>query len=265
MKTKTLLIIVLAILTITAQGQFKNKTKEIKLTNISATATGSATQTPAQVKQMAIDKAKIEALKQAGIEENINSYSDYFRSENENKMSELFVSDILSDIRGSVKDVAEVSSQMSFTNEGNIKVDVTINCTVVKYDVTRDLTFDIKVDGINMMYKEGDLFTFKITPYGDGYLRVFMFATEAFVLFPNSYEKSFQMKANETYEFPQKVTLTLDAGGKKRETNRLVMVYLKQDIPYTGETDYKQITDWIMTIPPDERVIKSFGMDVVKQ
>jgi hypothetical protein len=264
MKIKGLIIVVLVIAATTVNGQFKNKTKEIKVTNITTTATGSATQTPAQVKQMAIDKAKIEALKQAGIEENINSYSDYFRSENENKMSELFVSDILSDIRGSVKDVTEVSSQMSFTSEGHIKVEVTINCTVVKYDVSRDLTYDIKVDGISMMYKEGDLFTFKITPYGDGFLRVFMFATEAFVLFPNSYEKSFQMISGQAYDFPQKVTLTLDAGGKKRETNRVVMVYLKQDIPYTGETDYKQITDWIMTIPPDERVIKSFGFEVVK-
>lgn len=265
MRTRLLIVLVLfSTLSIPVLAQ-RNKTEEHKIKNITTWAVGSGTQTPEQVKQMAIDKAKIEALKAAGIEENINSYSDYFRSESDGKMSDLFTSDILSNIKGNVKNVEIVTHNNEFTPEGNIKVTVTINCTVVEYKTSKDLMFESKIDGIKMMYTEGDLLTFKVWSSGDAYLRVFMFATEDFIIFPNNWEQSFMLKANETYEFPQKIEITLDAGGAKKETNRLVFVLLKRDIPYTGDVDYKLITDWIMSIPPDERAIKSFGFEVVKQ
>lgn len=38
-----------------------------------------------------------------------------------------------------------------------------------------------------------------------------------------------------------------------------------KEIPYTGEIEYKQIIDWIFSIPPDMRIIKSFSFSVVQE
>ena len=52
---------------------------------------------------------------------------------------------------------------------------------------------------------------------------------------------------------------------KKSEIHRMVMVFMKEDIPYTNDVEYKKIIDWIFSIPPDMRVIKSFGFSVVNE
>jgi hypothetical protein len=245
----------------------QRKTKEEDMKVITATAVGGEDMTPEQVKQKAINNAKIEALKAAGIAENINSYSDYIRSESDNKMEELFTSDVLSNIRGTVKNIEVLSAKPGFTPEGQMQYTVTINCTVVKYETETDLTFDAWVEGMKMFYKVGEGLVFKVKPTADCYMRAFVFSPkESFVLFPNDYEKSFIMNAQTEYSFPTGlVDYPLDATGAKKEADRLVLVFVKKDIYYTGEVDYKGITDWIMSIPPDERAIKSFGFDVVKQ
>jgi len=40
---------------------------------------------------------------------------------------------------------------------------------------------------------------------------------------------------------------------------------MKEDIPYTNDVEYKKIIDWIFSIPPDMRIIKSFGFSVVNE
>ncbi len=66
---------------------------------------------------MAINNAKVDALRKAGIEEHINSYTDYFRSGSNNKMEELFTSDVLSNIRGSVTKIEEISFDKGFLRD----------------------------------------------------------------------------------------------------------------------------------------------------
>jgi hypothetical protein len=45
----------------------------------------------------------------------------------------------------------------------------------------------------------------------------------------------------------------------------MIMVLTKQEIYYTGEVEYQKIIDWIFSIPPDLRLIKSFGFTVVRE
>jgi hypothetical protein len=45
----------------------------------------------------------------------------------------------------------------------------------------------------------------------------------------------------------------------------MIMTFTKEEIPYTGDIEYKQIIDWLFSIPPDMRVIKSFGFNVVNE
>jgi len=245
----------------------KKKYTEYKLKNILGIAVGG--ESLEQVKQKAINNAKINALKTAGIEENISSYTNYFRSETEKSMAELFTSDILSNINGIVKNIDIISSEEGFTAEHQIKYTVRINCTVVKYHTTKDLEFNAWIKNVQNVYKIGEGLSFTIKPTLDCYVRAFIFSNESYILLPNDYEKSKVLKAFTEYNFPdpsliESYEMTIDDKSKNRETDRLIIVLLKKDIFYTEDVNYKNIIDWIMSIPPDERLIKSFSFEIFK-
>ncbi|MFP4022905.1 MAG: DUF4384 domain-containing protein [Thiohalospira sp.] len=244
----------------------QKKVKEITITNIEGTALGNDNETLAQVTHRAINEAKVEALKHAGVEESIASFTDYFQAEDNDRYEELFTSDILSDIRGAVKEVEIVEENRSIDETGRIKVHVRINCTVVKYITEKDVAFDAWVDGVGMFYPNDSNLKFKIKPSKDSFVKIFIFSeTDAFQLFPNEYEPSYLLKANQQYFFPSELMDYTLYTSKKSEIHRMVMVFMKEDIPYTRDVEYKSIIDWIFSIPPDMRVIKSFGFSVVNE
>lgn len=262
--TYTSLITILLISTFSAVAQ--KKYKEIRLHEIHGTAIGNDNESPKQVAQKAINDAKIKALKQAGIEENITSYTDFFQSENNNNYDELFSTDILTDIRGAVKNVEIVDTKSDFNDFGKIQVDVVINCTVIKYFTGKDLSFDVWVDGVGLFYQNETNLVFAIKPSQNAYVNMFIInETEAFQLFPNNLEKPFLLQIDHEYKFPTYLADYVLTTNKKSEAHRLIMVFTKENIPYTGEIKYKPIIDWIFSIPPDMRVIKSFSFHVVQE
>ncbi len=244
----------------------QEKVKEIPLKNIQGKAIGNENESIGQVMQRAVNEAKIEALKQAGIEENIASFTNYFQSENNDKYEELFASDILSDIRGAVKNVQITDTLKQFNNYEQLDVQVTINCIVVKYLSNKDLSFDLFVDGVGMYYPNETKLIFRVKSTKDAYANMFLFnETEAYQMFPSKYEYSFVLKKDTEYNFPTEAVDYILYTNKKSESHRMIMVFTKDKIPYTGEIEYKQIIDWIFSIPPDMRIIKSFTFNVINE
>jgi hypothetical protein len=261
----TLLTVFCFVLLVHGSVYAQRKAKKTALENIHAMVIGSESETLAAIRQRAVNEAKIKALKEAGISESVNAYTDYFQSETKAEYEELFASDIFTNINGAVKDVEVIREKKSFTNNGFPKVDVWINCTVLKYKSERDLTFEFEVDGIKTYYTHADLLTYRIKPYKAGFLRSFVFTgNEAYQIFPNDYEGSFRLTADKIHKFPQKVDLTLETE-KEKELHRAIFVFLKEDIPYTGAVSYKEILDWIFSIPPDQRNIKTRSFAVIRE
>jgi hypothetical protein len=159
---RTVIILSVIFLLLNSSLYAQEKVKEISLKNIKGIAVGSNTESIDQVIKRAVSEAKIEALKQAGIEENIASFTNYFQSENNNTYEELFTSDILSDIRGAVKHVEIIKTEKTFNEFGNLEIEVIINCTVVKYISEKDITFDVWVDGVGLFYANESKLLFKI-------------------------------------------------------------------------------------------------------
>ncbi|MFO7789402.1 MAG: DUF4384 domain-containing protein, partial [Bacteroidales bacterium] len=109
---------------------------------------------------------------------------------------------------------------------------------------------------------------FSITPTKDCWLNAFCIPEnqdEAYSVFPNEYEKSFLLKSGKTYELPQNVDIefSLDEN-KPRQTDRFIFVLTKQQYPFSSKLSYKNVTDWIFKIPPDQRIVKSFAVDIRK-
>lgn len=245
---------------------FSKKKEEINLSNISGEAVGTENESLKQVRTRAVNAAKVNALKEAGIQENITTYTDYFQSETKQEYEELFASSIFTNIQGAVTDVEIIKTDKSFTSDNLLQVKVFINCTVIKYKTQTDLSFDFKVEGIKPNYDNDDLLTFRFSPYNDGFLKIFIFTrNESYQLYPNNYENSKSLKKGNNYIFPlEEINYRLETD-KRSQMHRIVFVFSKKDIPYTKKVDYKQIFDWIFRIPPDIRKVKSFSFTVFNE
>jgi hypothetical protein len=247
-------------------GFTNKKKKEIHLTNITGEAIGTENESLKQVRTRAVNAAKVNALKESGIQEDINTYTDYFQSETKEDYEELFASSIFTNINGAVTDVKILKTDKSFTSDNLLQVKVFINCTVIKYSTKNDMSFSFEVQGIKPNYNHNDLFTFKLKPHSDGFLKAFIFTkNESYQLYPNNYESSQIFNSNKSYEFPlEEINYRLETN-RRSQMHRVVFVYLKKDIPYTEKVDYKEIFDWIFRIPPDLRKVKSFSFTVFNE
>ena len=88
---------------------------------------------------------------------------------------------------------------------------------------------------------------------------------ESGILFPNERESNSELISNKTYIFPTDNTyeITLQDSNTNKETNRLLFVFTKNQIPFVNTSssifNKKDIFSWINSIEPSERKIRSFS------
>jgi len=107
---------------------------------------------------------------------------------------------------------------------------------------------------------------FTITPTQNCYLNIFnLYEKNATLTFPNYYEKQQLFESGKTYKFPLSEIIDgyeLERTTKDSETNKLVFVFTKDNIPYInfelidGDqiTSFEEMSAWLFTISPDKRV-----------
>jgi hypothetical protein len=239
--------------------------KETKIEGVLGQATGNEASSLEDVKKKAIHNAKIEALKLAGIEEEISSFQQLSKYETENEYNEFYSFEILSNIKGVIKDVEVVYENMAINEFGFIEVWVEINAVIVEHKSKRDLHFDFWTDGFKSYYTDKEKLKFSIKPTKNAYLKVFVFSENDMIqLYPNSYESSILLQANRQYFFPYRNIDYQIESDEDMGINHVLLVLLKEDIPFTKETTKKNVYNWIMTLPLDIYQIKTIDFRVIK-
>lgn len=248
---------------------FSQRNKEVE--NVKGTAIISGDVSPNKAKILALNEAKVNALRSAGVDENINSYQMLFTSHIKNDYSQFFSSDIQSEMQGAVKSYELKGERMYCKNENEVVYEVVIDAKVIQYTTKPDLTFNASIDGIKAVYNSGGNLNFTVKPTRDCYLNIFNITdSDAGLLYPNSYEKQKELKKDVSYPFPtEKIDYSLGSGQKKSETNRLIFVFTKKEIPFVKMdkdqvTTNEQIFSWIYQIPPDERKVEYFTLTIVQ-
>src|ERR1035437_4782417 len=135
-KSEIITAFVFLFFVLTADKVFSQETREAKAVKGSAFVTGDVS--PNQAKIQALNDAKINALKAAGIEEHINSYQMLFTSQIKNDYSQFFSSDIQSEIQGAVQSYEVKSEKIYCKNEFEIICETTIDASVIKYNSKPD-------------------------------------------------------------------------------------------------------------------------------
>ncbi|MDR2476038.1 MAG: DUF4384 domain-containing protein [Bacteroidales bacterium] len=214
---------------------------------------------PEQAYERALTEAKFEALRLAGIDESINEINSLYTTQQ--GQSYTGVSNI--ELGGEVVDFTILEKKIEQKQAGTdlLVARVAIKAVVRKYDKKRDPSFLLKVEGIEHAYRNGDKLSFFVTPYGDGFLKIFVFEhnNNGYLLYPNEYEKNRLFQSNTKVKFPlsygfdyqlEKIDAT-----KISETNLLLFVYTKQDVPFfEKEINFHSVLNWIAKISPDNRV-----------
>lgn len=226
---------------------------------------GSISEDEARTK--AVAQAKVDALRKAGVAEHIQSYEMLYKSEIGNRFDEVFMSDMLSEIRGAVRKYDIVKIDKGLDEYKNFYLEATINAEVVLYSTGKDPAFQVNIDGIKQGYQSGERMRYTITTTQDCYLNIFnLYENNASLIYPNNYEKSRLFKAGESVTFPLSNLMegyTLEKSSSQPETNKLVFVFTKENIPYIkfklnqeGDqiTSFEEISAWLLSISPDKRV-----------
>ena len=218
-----------------------------------------------EAKRDALNQAKVEALKRAGVNEHLQSYENLFRSEVNNDYSEFFSSDIQSELQGAVQSYEIVKHERKIDPLTNLfNVEVTINATVVLYDTKPDPSFNIRVEGVKGIYEQGEELKFSVYSTQNCYLHIFAITdTYTSLMYPNTWEPFKEIEAGKkiTFPFSQIIDYSLYKNSKGPEMNRILLVFTKKPIRYlniTGEdqvTNTESIFSWVYGLTPDERRI----------
>lgn len=202
-------------------------------------------------------EAKKEALRKAGVMENVWSVFGQISTESGTEFQEAYSQMNVLAIGGMINVTREKVEEVWDVDSRSLYKVVTIDAEVQKEEKA-DKTYGLEVKGISTLYKAGDTFTCKIKVRGtDSYLKFFWFdSTGGSLLYPNSYEGDNLLKAEQEYSIPfsNMIDYRMEKqNGKDSETINMMLVATKENIPYTDDVTYEKVLKWVYAIPNNQR------------
>ncbi len=201
-------------------------------------------------------EAKKEALRKAGVMENVWSVFGQISQDSGTELHEAYSQMNVLAIGGMVNVTKEKVEEIWDTDTRSLYKVVTMDATVQKEEKT-DKSYALEVKGVSTLYKEGDVFTCSLKVHGtDSYLKFFWFdSTGGAVLYPNDYEGNSLLEAEKEYNVPfsNAVDYRMEKQGKESEKINMMMVATKENIPFTEEVTYQNVLKWVYSIPNDKR------------
>lgn len=212
----------------------------------------------AQAEERALEDAKINAMRKAGVPERLWSVTGLINEDDGSEFSQVLSRMTTLEVNGliTVKEV-DYSEEMI---DGRRYAVATIDADVKIVDTNVDLTFQMKVDGIKGIYNNGDVMTFTVKVYGhDAYLRIFWFDNNGgSLIYPSDYDSDILFSKDVEYSFPVTpgIDYIMDRQDKssKMETINFIAVATKRDIPFLeDDITFDSVLKWLYSIPADER------------
>ena len=220
-----------------------------------------------QARENALNQAKVEALRLAGVPEYVSESNIMFRSEKKEQMKELFESLTTVDVSGEISEYNIVKEEKKLNQFGNLSYEVSINATVIIHKSVKDPGFNFDVKGVREQYLSPDKLTMEIKPWKEGYLSIFILnEKESGQLFPNTLERQEKLIPEKNYFFPKSKSLDYEVTTEGAiEINYLLLLYTMQEVPFTLEQTAQNILRFIGNIDPSQRCLKSYSFLIKKQ
>lgn len=268
---KTILLTMLCLLAVTATAQ-RGKT---------VTATGTGTDKDLTVAtKLALFDAKQNALKEAGVAEDVRSHVVLYMGTDNTAGREYATGELdMVMLDGQVR-VKRAELDTALRN-GMAQVTARVRAEVLTEDGA-DEEFTLRVSGMKPVYREEERVDFSIQPSKDCYLRIFWFSppksarSEGGQLYPLQGKYGDRLfHADSTYHYPrlpqdcvtgnpQKLLLD-NEGTADVEYNVIFVVATKKKIAYDRPAyTYEEFVRWLWTLPRDGYVWQYGMVGVVK-
>ncbi len=259
-------------------SQFTYAQKKVKVENVEGKyeLMQNAEITPSEAWNRALHDAKLNALRKAGVAENISQTESVHTQQKGKDMNQDYRAVLFVNINGGIKNYEIVSKPDPVIRNGAFIYTVIINAEVIIFDKNPDPGFYFEVDGIKSSYSDNTDVTFSFTPTANGYLKIFnLNDKECSIIYPYtspdtkiSYvndDPNHLFSANEKIKFPfnDKISYSFTTDLKK-EKNYLVFVYTKKNIPFIKKPTEENIEGWLNTIEPDEKHVDYEDFEIVK-
>ncbi len=220
--------------------------------------------TPIKARANAIDQAKAEALRNAGVTEHIAESNLLYKTEKNNKLDDIHKSITTVDVSGEISGFQITKEEKKLNEFGNLMYEVWINAAVVLHKTSNDPGFNINVMGIHDTYRSSEELIFEIKPSGEGFLNIFILGDdESLHLYPNKFERPEKFKRGETYKFPRSRALDYEVSTEEgMEINYLILMYTKSEIPFLEEATSENILQFIAKIDPAQKSVKSYPIAI---
>ena len=255
----------LAVLSVLSVSFFLCNGQVKKITNVYGSASISNI-SPEQAKLKAIDAAKAEALRLAGVEEWVQSFDYLDKKEVNKKYSEFFYSITSVQSMGNVIGWQLVKEQKKIDVLNNLLYEVYIDAEVKLYKTRSDPEFRVDVTGLKPVYNNEENLKFQVRPAKEGFLHVFALDEQSMVvkLFPNNHEKENKLAPLATYNFPLSPHFNYEVfTDHKEEQNYIIFLYTRQNIEFT-KTSFEDFIQYVYTIEPWERSLSMEKILIVR-
>ena len=239
-----------------------------------------------QATEEALIEAKKEALRKAGISEQIYSTQILTSSSKNDKLDENFIEDVFLNIGGTIKSWEYVQKPYKKHKDGMDFVSVTIKAKIKKYNSKPDPMLNARIEGILPSYKSNvsgkteNNIHITIIPSIDCYLKIFYVSESQTAMM---YPLEASNKENELEIFKDKKLIQNESrkidyispySEKENENGRLFFILTKQPFPYPYSkededgyytvTYFDKIINWYNSIEPNEKNILSEPFSVFR-
>lgn len=144
--------------------------------------------TMSAAKEKALQEAKLNALRQAGVGENISENSLLFQQSSAEKADALFSSLISNQINGEIAGFKILSEGLK-TIMDRPSYEVVIRAEVKVYDKEEASGIQLELGGLRDQYFDQEGLQFSVLPNRAGYLQAFVVSeAEVYQVYPNAYE-----------------------------------------------------------------------------
>ncbi|MCC5919932.1 MAG: DUF4384 domain-containing protein [Cyclobacteriaceae bacterium] len=211
---------------------------------------------------------RLQALRKAGIAENISSYESLMNFERGDNLQQVFTSDIITDVQGTVSELEILAVERFINIADEFAVRLRANASVMPTKGERDPNFRIQVEGIRSVYQSGDHLQLQLTSTINSKAQLFLIneSNEALRLYPNSFERSELVPAQQTIRFPRRsINYTLFTENQSEEYFRLILLVTKEELklPFANsdqssapeKISAQSLLSWIYQLNASERSI----------
>lgn len=216
--------------------------------------------TKEQAEQKALQEAKNEALHKAGVDENVWSVFGLISQNDGQEFHQAYSEMSVLAVGGLVHLTEEPVYTEEYSRSEKRRYIVCKIHAEVKKGESVDKSFQIKVDGIAPVYKDGEPLKFKISSSQDAFVRVFWFnKAEGSQILPNDYQQKHFVTKGTALSVPSDTDpyiMAIEKKDKRADTElaNIMVVATKKDYPfYENEVSFQSLLNWIYEIPASDR------------